>query len=472
MNFQCFNLFAMIFIGSDRRIFMMALRSNPVEDAPGHFVSMLPAINVNYPLCVLGVSRDCIAIYGANATQEGGALIFYNTQFKVIESKQLFKVFFTNSQLWCVDTYIFLAAGQKLAVISFRISKEQLSDMLGSQRCINLQTFVDTECINTDAELEEVLEFDKDASAAAAATAATVATTTTTMACGGDHEMAEPNHLMVQKRLGTFESPDDLLDDLHALQHNDIDIKIQMDDDLLADMADLKLSSNTMSTLFNNRNIHSLVAELERIGESEIAISNLIIPMCIESDSPDDLVVCIRNYSNISEKMLSKSIKYFIDKLNNVTTDESHAEQHRERLNAILSCTFEPELVVEQLRAYLNFHDILNLLNHIYTALTSDERQLEDRPSVCDNDTTDEDILLIKWFTVVLDSHFNQFILSRDTELVEKLIQWKETVDNLLIDIGQSKVISAMLYNLVDSKLMAKENVATKWYSIEEVKLY
>lgn len=453
---------------------MMALRSNPVEDAPGHFVSMLPAINVNYPLCVLGVSRDCIAIYGANATQEGGALIFYNTQFKVIESKQLFKVFFTNSQLWCVDTYIFLAAGQKLAVISFRISKEQLSDMLGSQRCINLQTFVDTECINTDAELEEVLEFDKDSSAAVASDDYGDDVDDECRNNSIDHEMADPpNQLtMAYKRLDTFENPDDLLDDLQALRHNDIDIKLQMDDNLLADMADLKLSSNTMSTLFNNRNIHSLVAELERIGESEIAISNLIIPMCIESDAPDDLVVCIRNYSNISEKMLSKSIKYFIDKLNDASNDELTAERHRERLNAILSCTFEPELVVEQMRAYLNFNDILNLLNHIYTALTSDDRQLEDRPSVCDNDTGDEDVLLIKWFTVVLDSHFNQFILSRDTQLVEKLIQWKETVDNLLTDIGQSKVISAMLYNLVDSKLMAKENVATKWYSIEEVKLY
>lgn len=263
----------------------------------------------------------------------------------------------------------------------------------------------------------------------------------------------------------------DLLDDLHAMQQHDIDVKIKIDDGLLADMVDLKLSSNMMSTPFNSRNINGLVAELERIGESEIAISNLVIPMCIELDSPDDLVACIRNYSNISEKMLAKSIKYFIDKLHSET--DENADAHRAHLNAMLSCPFEPELVVEQLRAHLNFHDILNLLNHIYTALTSDERQLEDRPlAMCDNDVSDEDVLLIKWFTVVLDSHFNQFILSRDAQLVEKLMQWKDTVDNLLVDIGQSKIISSMLYNLVDCKLMAKENVATKWYSIEEVRLY
>lgn len=186
-------------LGSDRRIFMMALRLNPLEDAPGHFVSMLPAISVDYPLSILGVSRDCIAIYGANATQEGGALILYNTQFKVIESKQLFKVFFTNSQLWCVDTHIFLAAGQKLAVISFRISKEHLSDMLGSQRCINLNTFVDTECINTDAGLEEVLEFDKEATTTTPVTASDEDTNASM-----DQDMAESNRMMTDNQLGTI----------------------------------------------------------------------------------------------------------------------------------------------------------------------------------------------------------------------------------------------------------------------------
>lgn len=73
---------------------------------------------------------------------------------------------------------------------------------------------------------------------------------------------------------------------------------------------------------------------------------------------------------------------------------------------------------------------------------------------------------------VLIDSHFHQFILSRNAKLIEKLIQWKELIDNLLLDIQQSRTISVMLYNLVDSKLMAKENVATKWYSIEEVELY
>lgn len=441
---------------------MMALRSTPGKDTPGNFVSMLTAINVDHPLSVLGVSRDCIAIYGANATQEGAALILYNTQFKVIESKQLFKVFFTNSRLWTVDTFIFLAAGQKLAVFSFRISKEQLSDMLGSQRSMNLTSFVDTECINTDAELEEQLEFDSKASSHGNDTGTDTNGHT-------DYEMHELN---LDKKSHAYEQPDDVIGDLRSLQQNDIQIDINLDDDLLADMVELKLSASTNSQHFDSKTIHLLVAELERIGESEISISNMIIPMCIESNLPDDLVVCIRNYTNISEKMLAISIKYFIGKIRTeCANNEDSPTQYYSKLNAVLSCSFQPELMLEQLRAYLNFEDVILLLNHIYAALTSDTKQLEERPQ-CGDTEDDEDILLVKWFTVIIDSHFHQFILSRDSHLIEKLTKWKESVDSLLVDIQQSKTVSAMLYNLLDGKLIAKDNIATKWYSIEEVKLY
>lgn len=441
---------------------MMALRPNPSEDAPGHFVSMLTAINVDHPLSVLGVSRDCVAIYGANSSQEGGALLLYNTQFKVIESKQLFKVYFTNSHLWTVDTYIFLAAGQKLAVISFRISKEQLSDMLGSQRSMNLTSFVDTECINTDAELEEVLEFDKTTSGQ---------TKSETSNGHTDCDMDEITEINMDKKQHAFERPEDLLADLRSLQQNEILIDIKLDDDLLTDMAELKLYSNTKSTHFDSKTIQSIVTELEQIGESEIAISNMIIPLCIESNLPNELVACVRNYWNISEKMLAKSIKYFINKIQNeATQSEDQQKQYKSQLNEILSCSFESEVMVEQLRKHLNFDYVLVLLNHIFNAIKSEEKQLEDRPQ--NGDPIDEDILLLKWFTVLVDSHFHQFILSRDAKLVEQLTQWKELVDDLLIDIQQSKTISTMLYNLVDGKLSAKENVATKWYSIEEVKLY
>lgn len=443
---------------------MMPLRLNATttETEPGHFVAMLNAINVDQPLSVLGISRDCIAIYGANKSpQEGATLLLYNTQFKVIESKQLFKVYFGNSRLWIVDTYIFLAVGQKLAAVSFRISKEQLCDILGSQRTMNLTSFVDTECINTDAELEEVLEFDKAKQLQA--------NTENDIEHNGhyvDQSLDESREFSRFERQ-TFENVDNIDAILRSLQQYDIKLEINEEGDLLADMIQLKLSANVNNDKFENKTICALVAELERIGESEVAISNLLIPICIESNLINDLMACLRTYSNVSEKMIVLSLKHVLDKIN---SEPNETELWHSRLNAILSCSFETESMVNQIRESLSFDDGKFLLAHIFNALESNENQLEGRPQ--NNDSTDEDLLLIKWFSAIVDSKFHQFILSRDVKLIEKLAQWKEFIDNLLVDIQQTKTISAMMYNLIDGKLLANDHVASKWYSVEEVRLY
>lgn len=447
---------------------MMPIRLNTesIEYAPGYFVSVLNALNVDQPLSVLGISRDCIAIYGANATpQEGAALILYNTQFKVIESKQLFKVYFNKSRLWAVDTYVFLAVGQKLAVVSFRTSNEQLSDMLGSQRTTNLTSFVDTECINGDAELEEVLEFNK------------IMQIHANNAFDDDtnsyNELDTIVDYNIEKGKKTFENVDNIMSDIRPIQYHNISVEFNQDNELLTDMIQLKLLSNMNSAQFENKTIQMIVAELERLGECEIAISNLIIPICIESDSPDDLINCIRIYANISEKMIALSLKYFIDKIRNEkndTNDTNESISIYTQYRTIMSCNFEPDSMTDQLRLYLNFDDILHLLNFITNALQSNDTQLELRLN--DNHQFDEDLHLIEWFSVLIDSHFHQFFLSRNVQLVNKLEKWKILIDNLLSDLQQSKTLSAMLYDLVNGKLIAKENIASKWYSVEEVQLY
>lgn len=460
MNFQ-----SLVFeTGSDRRIFMRALRINAIsaESGPGNFVAMLNAIDVDQPLSILGISRDCIAIYGANKSpQEGATLLLYNTQFKVVESKQLFKVYFGNSRLWIVDTYIFLAVGQKLAAVSFRISKEQLSDMLGSQRTMNLTSFVDTECINVDAELEEVMEFDK--------TNQLHASSDNSMDNNGYlDDISDENVDFMQTERQTFEDVGKMEATLRSLQQHDVLVTIDENGDLLADQCHFKLSANTNDECFENKTISSLLGELERIGESEVAISNLIIPICIDSNLTNDLMTCVRSYSNISEKMLALSLKFVLDKMHsNTSTGE---EEWQSRLNVILACSFETEAMIDQIRSHLSFEHIKSLLNHIFEALESNETQLEHRPQ--NDDSIDEDLLLAKWFSVIIDSQFHQLILSRDAEFIEKLNKWKAFIDNLLFDIQQTKTVSAMMYNLIDRKSLAKEGVASKWYSVEEVKLY
>lgn len=455
--------------GSDGRIFLLPLTNENVkqDDIPGHFVALISTINVEQPISVVGISRDCIAIYGASTTQEGASLVLYNTQFKVIESRQQFKIYFNNSRMWIIDNFIFLAISQTLAVVTFRSSNEQLSDMIGSQRVTDLSKIVDMECINVDGGLEEMIEFDTEDQLNANANDESTEESDN----NADFEIIEP----FDPRNNPFEDVEKIKKDLYTLQHFDVDVTIERDDEVLANMLRLKISSNANDNGFNNDSVRMLTTELQRMGASEIEISETIIPLLLEANLEDDLVTCLRSYTNVSEKMLVAALKYFLklirtESMESRSDDDKITNVHINGLNAALSCSFSTELILDHLRTKLNFEDVLYVLNYIFGALKSDEVRLEERPQIDVHYGDDE--LLIKWFSTLIDSHFQQFIISRDPKHMKLLNDWKQFIDNLTIEIQDTKTITATFSNLFNGKLIGKESKGSKWYSVEAFKLY
>lgn len=440
----------------------MPLRNNvATSEMPGDFVAMLQTINVSQPLSVIGIDRDCIAIYGANANQDGASLILYNTQFKVIESKQHFKVYFKNPRLWVIEKFIFLAVGQVLGVVKFRVSKEQLSDMVGSQRATHLNSYVDTECLNADGALEDMIEFD---------TAANLAAT---------HPLNHSHTNGVRTTIPSIENdpnkPYEMVEDVahgfETLRNYDLTVRIEEDADLVPGMMHLKLLPNLNVDPFNASSIQTLANELERIGASEYEITNCMIPLLVQAKLGNDLLTCLRTYSNVSEQALAIALKYFVD-LARAKTHESLTDDDKlvNGVNAVLANTFDQEMILEHLRAKLDTDDVLYLLNHIFAALGSDEVQLEERPQI-DNSFGDDE-QLIKWMCALIDSHFQQFLISRDTKIIKLLTKWKELIDGLVEDVQQTSIVSVAVQNLIDCKTIKNESTTSKWYSVEEFKLY
>lgn len=422
--------------------------SNLVQNAPGQFSSMMNAINVQQPLSVIGISKNCIAIYGANPSpQEGGALILYNIQFNVVESKQYFKIFFTNSRLWVNNKYVFLAYGQMLAVVQFRISKEQLSDMVGTQQLAEPPAPIDTECINIDGDLEDMLRFEANA----------------------NHELVVKNGIpklsdtsnhwpvIPYQNEATFDSA------LRNVHEYDMDVVVLKDDNLPPEMLQLHLSSNINDSQFTVDGIALLAAELERTGFSETVVTEHIVPLIIKADLTSELVTCLRKYTNISEKCLVAAITHLLEKRGSAGTNASS------NLNAALSCSFDDEHIREHLRVGLKFDHVLELLDYIYEALKAEDVQLEERPQ--NSEHFDDDQLLLRWFIALIDAHFHQFVISRNANLVETLLKWKELIDGYVIDVQGLKVVEALLHNLVNGKSI-RDKYGSKWYSVEEVKLY
>lgn len=448
--------------GSDRRIFHLSLRedSNLAQNAPGQFSSMMNAISVEQSLAIIGISKDCIAIYGANPSpQEGGSLILYNTQFNVVESKQYFKIYSNNSRLWVGGKYIFLAYGQTLVVVQFRISKEHLSDMVGSQRSIEQRAPIDTECINIDGDLEDMLRFD----------AHVTANEKPVLQNGfSDHSHGKIAHDSTNSSGNQILNTEAFNAALRNIYQYNIEVDIIRDANLLPDMLQLSLSSNVNDAPFAVEGIQMLAAELERTGFSETVISEYIIPLLIKADLSDELVTCLRKYTNISEKYLVAAIAYFIEKRRTKTTDDAKLNADR-NLNAALSCSFNDEHIREHLSVGLKFDYVQELLEYIYDALKAEDVQLEERPQ--NGDSFDDDQLLLKWFITIIDANFHKFVIYRHASLIQSLLKWKELIDGYVVDLQGLKVVEASLINLVDGK-STRDKHGSKWYSIEEVKLY
>lgn len=85
---------------------------------------------------MVSLNDDYIAMYGASANEEGAIVIIYNLQFKVTQSKQVFKLFTVGARLWRMENNLLVCVGQNLAVIPFRLETEQIAALVGSHKVV------------------------------------------------------------------------------------------------------------------------------------------------------------------------------------------------------------------------------------------------------------------------------------------------------------------------------------------------
>lgn len=445
---------------------MLSLREETSEsDAPGFFMSMLTLFKLDQPLSIVGVSKDCVAIYGANEQQEGASLVLYNTRFSVAQSKQFFKVYFNNARFWVIGKHILLAYGQTLACVSFRISKEELADMIGAQRSNELTTAVDRDCYNEEIELEEAFAFDAHEQFVENKIEDS---TTECLSSSGGKEWTDLSS--VSKTLPT-ENVDVLNRDLLALYNSGVSVEINRGSMLLSDTVQTKIGHIRDDRPFRVDEVLLMTSEMERCGASEYEITEKCIPLLIAAALPEELATCLRKYTNVSDKMLVRSLKYFLTNTSSPARGDNYnlSDEQMRFVNVVLSCTFNEELIKEPLRS-LDFNEVLSLLSHLYAMLASNSEWLRDAVQL--GADFDEDSHLQRWFSAILDAHYQSFILSRNAKLPTMMRKWKQLIDRQATAVREMKTVSALVYNLVGGKAITRDRQSSKWYSVEAVKLY
>lgn len=454
---------------------MLNLSESSNEEAPGQFVSMLAELNVESKLSVQGLSRNFAAIYGANYGQEGASLLVYNTQFKVVNAKQYFKVYLDFSRLWARDEHILLAMGQNIAAVRYRMNDELLVDMLGSQLSDANLTPIELDHINEEESLEAAIKF--------------VGNSRFSVVSRTVQPVPPPKKLPpADGATVPFESPEVLEQELNELLKQHVEGEVIPVKSALEDIS-VTLMSNFYDAGPQNLAVQSIVRQLERSGAGEQEITEKLLTLFIKTDNSEHVLMCVRRYSNISEYMLAWCLRYALDKrqpaLTNGTanggdameTDDEPAQSapvSDELLNAVLACTFNSSAIECHLRQRLELPHVRQLLQHLYVLASAPDVFLEDRPNQ-DTLTLGKNIVTemqaFKWLGALLTSHITLITLSKDEQLLPLLSQWSKLFETYRELIAPLSLVVPILTNII-TRRKVKTVYHAKWYDIQKFRLF
>ncbi|XP_050074003.1 uncharacterized protein LOC126561737 [Anopheles maculipalpis] len=487
---------SLLTIWSDSRIFNLQLslgQSPKREEGVGNFIEMVQTLNVKQPLSMTCIGKDYVAFYANNKNQDGAILVLFNVQFKVFQAKQFFKVYFVSSRFWVVESNILLAFGQMLAVVPFKISKKQLSDMIGSQATFDLTNTVDDESINEECEFLDTYSFSESLTEKA-------------KQCGLFDESSKSDEedeetITNVPGLKRLYSADEFDEALRAAYRQSMAVNVIECDWLPEDTVQIKLFNNadySLGPLILSEKFEIILEELERCGYSEVEITDRIVPVLVDGKLTEDLAKCLKRYSVISERTIVKALKYALSlpvpaydeesserpeivevpkKLESelpnqdiIVTAQANHPSHRDLLNVVLSCSFNRKPMTQYIRKELDFSIVTVLMQHLEDLLLDPMATLSE--TLHNGDTFDSDEQVVGWIMVLLDSHYQQFILSTEDTVREQLQRMLDIVNRHVGLLRELQTLAPSLRRMLERKTSKTARDPSQWYNVETITLY
>ncbi|XP_076623794.1 nucleolar protein 11 [Colletes latitarsis] len=398
---QTKNKACLLTLWSHGRLYSHSLTETSSESSLHTLISIICNINTKHPVVMTPLNEATIAVYGADASEEGAVLMIYNVQFKLVQDAQKLKLYTKDAKLWKIEDKLLLAANKHLAIAPYHLAPQKIATLLGSS--LHFKTSDENE---KDDEIIVVQE-------------STVA-------------QWENNSPPLVKQL--------------------------------VQQPPKKLS----------KQISSYVNE----GLSDAAIQEILIPQLIESKDIEGIVWCLNTFKDLPEKLLIDLLIFslrcndatFLPSQNGTINDLSTVKNFYSRndfLDKIFSLTYSDVSLSSYLKSGLNFDEILRLLQYLIQKLDDQENIF----SYIVQQPTDKQ--LYEWSSLLLESHYQHYVLSRDPEVSMLLNKLNCVLDDHLRvfkDMENLRPILKRIINEKSSKLLQKNR--NKFYAIEEIKLY
>lgn len=477
----------LITVWSDNRLFKKVLSGG--DSSIGSLHSIIETINASKGLAMTPISEDCIAIYASKHDDDGSFVILYNIRYKFVQSRVPFKVHLTNFKLWSIRRNIYLAMGEQLSVIPFRISIDLLSSLVGSQCGSEAGALVEKEMINEDLHFEENLEFDDDQTEIEGM------------------QFRPPYNRDCRKAPLSKAKPlveaDDIIDHLNEMYREEIVVDVRLSNQPTDSIQD-QLTSNVDEVFPElSDNFELFCSQLENYGYSEVEITERVVPLLIKTNRTEDIGLLLKKYNHVSEQMLTKILKYLLrfDSESEILSDlpnngamelespdisqekkvsnanvflSTNQSERRDILVSVLTSSFDSQAISKFLRREITLSEMIVLMDELYKMLTvsSLDEPFHIRGNLVEGDNFDMDSKLYEWFRLLLDTHYQQILLSHDSNLHNKVELWLKLVDDHIQILSEMKSIRPLLAKLSTNKPITLSKKCNQWYNIENLQLY
>lgn len=309
-------------------------------------IGIINNIDTKHPVVMTPLNEATVAVYGADASEEGAVLLIYNVQFKLVQDAQKLKLYTKDAKLWKIEDKLLLAANRHLAIAPYHLAPQRIATLLGSS--LRFKTGDENE---EDDEIVVIQE-------------STVA----------KWEKGRPD---LVKR---------------SIRHPPV-----------------KLS----------KQISSYVNE----GLCDAAIQAMLIPQLIESKDVDSIVWCLNTFRDLPEKLLIDLLIFSLRSpdrtfqllqngtANHHTWTMKNFCSRNDFLEKLFSLTYSDVSLSSYLKSGINFDETLGLLQYLVEKLDNQEDPFD---HIAQQPT---DKQLYEWSSLLLESYYQHYILSRDPQV-------------------------------------------------------
>ena len=181
------------------------------------------------------------------------------------------------------------------------------------------------------------------------------------------------------------------------------------------------------------KTISKQISALLNEGASDAAIYQTLIPQLIESKDIATISWCFDHFSDLPEKLLIDLLSFclrtpdktFIPLQNGHAKGKFESIQYSRSgfLDRIFSSSFADDSLLPYLKSELNTNETLRLMKHLIEKFKGSEDVAED------NSTEPNTRQIVAWANLLLDSQYQNCLLSQDSDVQDILEELKTILD-------------------------------------------